>query len=140
MAKRLRHATNGHASHPPPGTHEFTHTDVHAARNSSPRPANVYRAQDPEPPVDGYSMYDPSATGQDAAGSARLRRHMTAAVDAADGARWNTEVCGQSGSAQGDCKQGDDGGGDFARPRSVSSGGTGGTSGTAFSPPPPDMR
>ena len=127
--------------------------------DSPPRTTNIYRLlQDPEPPVDGYSMYDPSATGQDAAGSARLRRHMTAAVDTNEGETGNgTETCSRGGSTQGDCKHAaaanevptfgvEDGGGDFARPCSVSSGGTGGASGASgvgrgtYSPPPPDMR
>lgn len=119
--------------------------------------------QDPEPPVDGYSMYDPSATGQDAAESARLRRHMAATAEAKERGAENGTETGRSESTQSDCKQAaatngaptrgiGDGGGAFARPRSVSSGGTGGASGAsgaggafgadggACLPPPPDMR
>lgn len=37
-------------------------------------------SQDPEPPVDGYSMYDPESSGQDAALSAFFRRHVSASA------------------------------------------------------------
>lgn len=66
--------------------HEYEHANPPLPPPSSrlPRTRCGPCLQDPEPPADGYSMYDSVLTGQDASLSARFRRHIAADAECVD--------------------------------------------------------